>query len=86
MMNMYGKLHEATRKIVDVMTTGRRYLGTYFRIAFFGRVRELCYNTPYVGLILHYCISFLKKKQYGKSYASHAILSHFLSFDNVLFV
>ena len=38
MMEMYGKLHEAFRKVVDIMTTGKRYLGTYFRVAFFGKV------------------------------------------------
>ena len=39
MMEMYGKLHGAYRKVVDIMATGRRYLATYFRIAFYGRVR-----------------------------------------------
>jgi hypothetical protein len=39
MMEMYGKLHEAFVKVVDIMTTGRRYLGTYFRVAFYGKVR-----------------------------------------------
>ncbi len=38
MMEMYGKLHEAFVKVVDISTTGRRYLGTYFRIAFYGKV------------------------------------------------
>ena len=37
-MEMYGKLHAAFRKVVDIMATGRRYLGTYFRVAFFGKV------------------------------------------------
>ncbi len=41
MMEMYGKLHEAYRKVVDIMTTGRRYLGIYFRVAFFGKVRRV---------------------------------------------
>ena len=40
MAEMYGKLHEAYRKVVEIMATGRRYLGTYFRIAFFGKVRR----------------------------------------------
>ena len=39
MTEMYGKLHTAFRKVVDVMATGRRYLGTYFRIGFYGKVR-----------------------------------------------
>ncbi len=38
MMEMYGKLHSAFKKVVDVMSTGRRYLGTYFRIGFYGKV------------------------------------------------
>ena len=38
MTEMYGKLHSAFRKVVDIMATGKRYLGTYFRVAFFGKV------------------------------------------------
>ena len=38
MMEMYGKLHEAFKSVVNIMTTGKRYLGTYFRVAFFGLV------------------------------------------------
>ena len=38
MMEMYGKLHSAFKKVVDIMGTGRRYLGTYFRIGFYGKV------------------------------------------------
>ena len=38
MMEKYGKLHDAFRKVVDIMTTGRRYFGTYFRVAFYGKV------------------------------------------------
>ncbi len=38
MMEMYGKLHSAFKKVVDIMATGRRYLGTYFRIGFYGKV------------------------------------------------
>ena len=41
MMEMYGKLHQAYRKVVDIEESGRRYLGTYFRVAFFGRVRPM---------------------------------------------
>lgn len=41
MMEMYGRLHEAFRKVVDITATGKRYLGTYFRVAFYGKVR-LC--------------------------------------------
>ena len=38
MTEMYGKLHSAFRKVVDIMATGKRYLATYFRVAFFGKV------------------------------------------------
>lgn len=38
MMEMFGKLHQAYRKVVDIEESGRRYLGTYFRVAFYGRV------------------------------------------------
>ena len=40
MMELYGKLHEAFRKVVDISSTGKRYLGTYFRVAFYGKVSE----------------------------------------------
>ena len=42
MTEMYGKLHTAFRKVVDIMATGKRYLGTYFRVAFFGKVGQHC--------------------------------------------
>ena len=38
MRDMYGKLHLSFKKVVEIMTTGRRYLGTFFRIAFYGKV------------------------------------------------
>jgi hypothetical protein len=37
MMELFGKLHQAYRKVVDIEETGRRYLGTYFRVGFYGR-------------------------------------------------
>ena len=48
MAEMYGKLHEAFRKVVDIMATGKRYLGTYFRIAFYGKV---CSRSGNCGVI-----------------------------------
>ena len=38
MRDMYGKLHLSFKKVVEIMATGRRYLGTFFRIAFYGKV------------------------------------------------
>ena len=40
MSNMFKKLHLAYEKVVAVMVTGKRYLGTYFKVAFFGRVSD----------------------------------------------
>ena len=38
MSNMFKKLHLAYDKAVDVLATGKRYLGRYFKVAFYGRV------------------------------------------------
>ena len=34
----YDLLHRAYSKVVEVMQSGRRLLGQYFRVAFFGAV------------------------------------------------
>ena len=44
MKEMYGKLHVAFKRVVEIMATGKRYLGTYFRIAFFGKVNSNIHN------------------------------------------
>ena len=36
--NAYDSLAKAYKKVVDVMGTGKRLLGKYFRVAFFGQV------------------------------------------------
>ena len=36
--NAYESLAQAYKKVVDVMGTGKRLLGKYFRVAFFGQV------------------------------------------------
>lgn len=36
---LYDTLHRAYNKIMEVIQSGRRLLGTYFRVAFFGQVR-----------------------------------------------
>ncbi|XP_062523379.1 dedicator of cytokinesis protein 9-like [Corticium candelabrum] len=33
----YGTMHQACKKIVEVTNTGRRMLGTYFRVGFYGQ-------------------------------------------------
>lgn len=37
--HLYDTLHRAYTKVIEVMHTGKRLLGTYFRVAFFGQVR-----------------------------------------------
>ena len=39
-METYGRLYEAHKTIVSVMQTGKRYLGSYFKVAFYGEVIE----------------------------------------------
>lgn len=41
MMEMYGKLHQAFQNVVRIMSTGKRYLATYFRVAFYGKVSAM---------------------------------------------
>ena len=41
----YQILSEAYTKVVDVMQSGKRLLGKYFRVAFFGQVC-LCFLSP----------------------------------------
>lgn len=36
--HVYDTLHRAYTKVLEVMHTGKRLLGTYFRVAFFGQV------------------------------------------------
>lgn len=38
--HLYDTLHRAYTKVMEVMHSGKRLLGTYFRVAFFGQVRE----------------------------------------------
>lgn len=40
---LYETLHRAYNKIMEVIQSGRRMLGTFFRVAFYGQVRT---NTP----------------------------------------
>lgn len=36
--HLYDTLHRAYTKVMEVMHSGKRLLGTYFRVAFFGQV------------------------------------------------
>jgi hypothetical protein len=45
----YGTMHQACKKIVEVSSTGRRLLGTYFRVGFYGKV---CFISFFVIICL----------------------------------
>uniref|UniRef100_A0A8C2AGN7 Dedicator of cytokinesis 9b n=1 Tax=Cyprinus carpio TaxID=7962 RepID=A0A8C2AGN7_CYPCA len=38
--HLYDTLHRAYTKVLEVMHSGKRLLGTFFRVAFFGQVRQ----------------------------------------------
>lgn len=42
---LYDTLHRAYNKIIEVTQTGRRLLGTYFRVAFYGQVTPAAPST-----------------------------------------
>ncbi|KAL5475481.1 hypothetical protein EMCRGX_G025300 [Ephydatia muelleri] len=48
MMEVYGQLAESFAKIVTIMQTDRRYLATYYRVAFYGRVFEDDHEKQYI--------------------------------------
>ena len=57
-------VYTAFRKVVDIMATGKRYLGTYFRVAFFGKVGHyspsLLFLSPSFSSLPSYCYTTLK--------------------------
>lgn len=52
--HLYDTLHRAYTKVIEVMHTGKRLLGTYFRVAFFGQVRRQYKNNT---IKLYYIIT-----------------------------
>ena len=60
MKEMYGKLHVAFKRVVEIMATGKRYLGTYFRVAFYGKVKS-CIQYIRVVMVeyLSVCLMFV---------------------------
>lgn len=63
----YGLLHEAYSKIVEVMRSGKRLLGKYFRVAFFGQSffeeedgKEYVYKEPKITGLTEICDRLLK--------------------------
>lgn len=58
----YELLHRAYTKIVDVMHTGKRLLGKYFRVAFYGQAffddedgKEYVYKEPKITGLPEIC-------------------------------
>uniref|UniRef100_A0A8C5HF45 Dedicator of cytokinesis protein 9-like n=1 Tax=Gouania willdenowi TaxID=441366 RepID=A0A8C5HF45_GOUWI len=59
--HLYDTLHRAYTKVMEVMHSGKRLLGTYFRVAFFGQVTTK--NT----IISTFCYGFFEDED-GKEY------------------
>lgn len=47
--HLYDTLHRAYSKVTEVMHTGKRLLGTYFRVAFFGQVSSALVYSPHTA-------------------------------------
>lgn len=47
--HLYDTLHRAYSKVTEVMHTGKRLLGTYFRVAFFGQVSSVSLEESHSG-------------------------------------
>ncbi|MFT7818030.1 dedicator of cytokinesis protein 9-like isoform X3, partial [Arapaima gigas] len=45
--HLYDTLHRAYSKVTEVMHTGKRLLGTFFRVAFFGQVRPKMFTVAF---------------------------------------
>ncbi|XP_030198490.1 dedicator of cytokinesis protein 9 isoform X4 [Gadus morhua] len=45
--HLYDTLHRAYSKVTEVMHTGKRLLGTYFRVAFFGQAAQYQFTDSY---------------------------------------
>ena len=62
--HLYDTLHRAYSKVTEVMHSGRRLLGTYFRVAFFGQVSLLSVlwpiPSPFLFLFRLYKVVFCK--------------------------
>lgn len=68
-------LHEAYSKIVEVMRSGKRLLGKYFRVAFFGQSffeeedgKEYIYKEPKITGLTEICDRLMKlySDKYGQ--------------------
>ena len=50
---LYDTLHRAYNKIMEVIQSGRRLLGTYFRVAFYGQVRPSSTLKGSIDIYIH---------------------------------
>lgn len=62
--HLYDTLHRAYSKVTEVMHTGKRLLGTYFRVAFFGQVSSALFShvpllssRPHLNVLLNSLLS-----------------------------
>ncbi|KAM4664608.1 dedicator of cytokinesis protein 11 [Discoglossus pictus] len=75
---LYRTLHGAYTKVIEVMQTGRRLLGTYFRVAFFGQAffededgKEYIYKEPKLTGLSEISLRLLKL--YGEKFGSDSV-------------
>ncbi|MBN3294419.1 DOCK9 protein, partial [Polypterus senegalus] len=61
--HLYDTLHRAYSKVTEVMHTGKRLLGTYFRVAFFGQVNPKDLDSKYAYIQVTHVTPFLEEKE-----------------------
>ena len=66
-MELYGCLYEAHKKIVSIMQTGQRYLGTYYRVALYGGVILCCCASFSTSFLYSYLVMITKSSLYIES-------------------
>lgn len=49
--HLYDMLHRAYTKVIEVMHSGKRLLGTFFRVAFYGQVQHFEMLRPWFNIL-----------------------------------
>ncbi|XP_046904985.1 dedicator of cytokinesis protein 11-like isoform X2 [Hypomesus transpacificus] len=60
---LYDTLHRAYNKILEVMHSGRRLLGTYFRVAFYGQVNPKDLDPKFAYVQVTFVKPYLEEKE-----------------------
>ncbi|KAG7235399.1 hypothetical protein INR49_002710 [Caranx melampygus] len=61
--HLYDTLHRAYTKVMEVMHTGKRLLGTFFRVAFFGQVNPKDLDSKYAYIQVTHVTPYLDDKE-----------------------